>query len=176
MTQFKLEDICLRFPLVGKQICNNLDDESLINFKEAGINNYRFLEQERFFWVRRIAAYHSIMGDHQEDWNRIVFRNELEIIREFALTVHLFCQLMKSYYKNETLSGFGFVRRILRQYHPFYIAYKSGHEPLCVYIMQQTGIQWPTYVEMVRFFDLKISLTYIPNHSSIAIDYNNHEE
>ena len=129
MTQIKLEDICLRFPLVGKQICNNLDDESLINFKEADRNNYWFLERERFFWVRRIRAYHSIMGDHQEFWNRIVFRNPLDPwIREFALTVHLFCQLMKNYYRNETLSGFGFVRRILRQYHPFYIAFnRSWH-------------------------------------------------
>jgi hypothetical protein len=173
MTQFKLEDICRRFPLVGKQICNNLDDESLINFKEAGINNYKFLEQERFFWVRRIGAYHSIMGDHQEVWNRIVFRNTLENIREFALTVHLFCQLMKNYYRNETLSGFGFVRRILRQYHPFYIAFKCDHGPFCGYIVQLTGIQWPTYLDMVRVNDAQILLRYIPNHSSIAVDYQN---
>ena len=174
MTQIKLEDICLRFPLVGKQICNNLDDESLINFKEADRNNYWFLERERFFWVRRIGAYHSIMGDHQEFWNRIVFRNPLDPwIREFALTVHLFCQLMKNYYRNETLSGFGFVRRILRQYHPFYIAFKCVHRQFCEYIIQLTGIQWPTYLEMVRIYYLKISLTYIPNHSSIAIDYQN---
>ena len=173
MANIRLEDICRRFPLVGKQICNNLDDESLINFKEADRNNYRFLEQERFFWVRNIRAYHSIMGDHREVWNRIVFRNPLETIREFALTVHRFCQLMKNHYRNETLCGFAFVRKILREYHPFYIAFICQHWPFCEYIIQLTGIQWPTYLQMVRFYDLKISLTYIPNHSAIAVDYYN---
>ena len=173
MTQIKLEDICQRFPSVGKQICNDLDDESLIKFKEAGINNYVFLEQERFFWVRRIGAYHSIMGDLQEVWNRIVLRTPVWMIKELALTVRLFCQLMKRYYENETLPAFGFVRRILRQTHPFYITYKCENAPLCTHIIQQTGIQWPQYVEMVRIIDAKILLLYIPNHSAIAVDYRN---
>ena len=173
MANIRLEDICRRFPLVGKKICNNLDDESLINFKEADGNNYRFLEQERFFWVRNIRAYHSIMGDHQGVWNRIVHRRPLLIVREIALTVHRFCQWMKNHYRNETLCGFAFVRRVLREYHPFYIAFKCVHRPFCEYIIQQTGIQWPTYLEMVRFYDFKISLTYIPNHSAIAVDYYN---
>ena len=155
-----MQNICQRFPLVGKQICNNLDDESLINFKEAGINNYWFLEQERFFWVRRIAAYHSVMGDLQEVWKRIVFRKPLVIIRELAATVHLFCQLMKNYYRNETLSAFGFVRRILRRWHPLYIACKCNHGPLHDYIIQQTGIQWPRCLEMVRIIDAQLSVTY----------------
>ena len=170
-----MENICQRFPLVGKQICNNLDDESLINFKEAGINNYWFLEHERFFWVRRIAAYHSIMGDFREVWNIIVqYGNPVWMIKEFALTVHLFCQLMKIYFQNETLSGFGFVRRILRQWHPFYITYKCQNAPFCTYIIQQTGIQEARYLEMVRIIDARLlSFTYIPNHSSIAVEYNN---
>ena len=83
---------------------------------------------------------------------------------------------MKNYYRNETLSGFGFVRRILRQYHPFYIAFKCDHGPFCGYIVQLTGIQWPTYLDMVRVNDAQILLRYIPNHSSIAVDYQNWED
>ena len=173
MANIRLEDICRRFPLVGKKICNNLDDESLVNFREADRNIHWFLEQERFFWVRNIRAYHSIMGDHQGVWNRIVHRRPLLIVREIALTVHRFCQWMKNHYRNETLCGFAFVRRILREYHPFYIAFKCVHRQFCEYIIQLTGIQWPTYLQMVRFYDLKISLTYIPNHSAIAVDYYN---
>ena len=173
MNHIKLEDIFQRFPLVCKQICNELDDESLINLKEASRNNDEFLEEERFFWVRRIGAFHGLMGDLQEVWKTIVLRTPVEIVKELVLTVQLFCQLMKRYYENETLSAFNFVQRLQRHYHPYFVCRKSNNENLCNHIIQRTGIERPRYEEMVRIIDAKISFAYIPNHTAIIIDYKN---
>ena len=43
-----MEEVNQRFPLIAQKILSNVDNESLINFKEAGQNNAKFLEKERF--------------------------------------------------------------------------------------------------------------------------------
>ena len=43
-----MEELCYRFPLMVQKIMNNVDDQTLINFKEAGRKNADFFEEAVF--------------------------------------------------------------------------------------------------------------------------------
>ena len=43
-----MKEVSQRFPVIAQKILNHVDNETLINFKEAGRNNAAFLGKERF--------------------------------------------------------------------------------------------------------------------------------
>ena len=45
-----MDELCQRFPLMVEKILNRVNNETLINFKQAGRDNATFLENERFYW------------------------------------------------------------------------------------------------------------------------------
>ena len=75
---------------MAQKIMNHVDDQTLINFKEAGRTNGDFLGQERFYWLRIIQRYNCLIGELQEVWKKVVNKTPLEIMKEFAVAVHQF--------------------------------------------------------------------------------------
>ena len=61
-----MEEVCQRFPFIAQKILNHIDNETLINFKEANRNSAAFLEKERFYWIRIIQRYNCLIGELQE--------------------------------------------------------------------------------------------------------------
>ena len=55
-----MDFIVKRFPTLAVNIFNNLDDQSLVNFKDANRENYVFMDQERFYWIRILKKYQSM--------------------------------------------------------------------------------------------------------------------
>ena len=56
----KMEDLvicCRRFPFAGKLILNNLENQSLARSKETNRGINKFLENERFYWIRILKKY-----------------------------------------------------------------------------------------------------------------------
>ena len=47
-----MDFIVRRFPILAENIINNLDDKSLVKFKDANRENHEFMDQERFYWIR----------------------------------------------------------------------------------------------------------------------------
>ena len=47
-----MDFIVRRFPTLAVNIINNLDDKSLVKFKDANRENNAFMDQERFYWIR----------------------------------------------------------------------------------------------------------------------------
>ena len=41
-----------KVPHLAVNIFNNIDDQSLVNFKDANRENNAFMDQERFYWIR----------------------------------------------------------------------------------------------------------------------------
>ena len=74
-----MEEVNQRFPLIAQKILNYVDNETLINFKEAGRNNATFLEKERFYWISIIQRYNCLIGEFQEDWKKVVSKTPIEI-------------------------------------------------------------------------------------------------
>ena len=94
-----MDELCQRFPLMVQKIMNHVDNETLINFKEAGRNNATFLEKERFYWIRIIKKNNSLTGNFEGDWRKVVIRTPVGMVKELALTVHgfpLFMALLRS--------------------------------------------------------------------------------
>ena len=164
------ENFCLKFPLLGKKILNLVEDETLVNFKEASRTNNFYLENERFYWIRIINHYNCLFGQLQGIWREVVSRTPTELIKELAVAVFLFPIIMKIRYQNQTLSPLEFIQKIGFCYHPLFIVTICGcTEVLCQHVMQRTGFNRPHL--LWRIYDAKISLRYIPNHSSIDIVY-----
>ena len=157
--------------MLGKNILNLVEDETLVNFKEASrINNF-FLENERFYWIRIINHYNCLIEELQEIWREVVSRTPTELIKELAVAVFLFPIIMKIRYQNQTLSPLEFIQKIgIRHWHPLMIVMICGCTPdLCNHVIQRTGFNRPHLLWQI--YAAKISLRYIPNHSSIDIVY-----
>ena len=150
-----MEEICQRFPLIAQKILNHVGNETLINFNEAGRNNAAFLEKERFYWIRIILRYNCLIGELQEVWKKVVNKTPVEIIKELAVAVHQFPQILKrNLHKNETggacnetecfcngtlLSPLDFTQRFEKQWHPLFIGATSGSTNLCNHIIEKAG-------------------------------------
>ena len=52
-----MENICEWFPVITQMILNNVDDRSLINFKETSRDNDEMLKSERFYLIRTVKKY-----------------------------------------------------------------------------------------------------------------------
>ena len=167
-----MEDFCLRFPSLSKKILNLVEDQTLVNFKEASRETNFFLETERFYWIRIINRHNCLIGELHDVWSEVVSRTPTELIKELALSVFQFPQMMKKRYQNETLSPLEFIQRIGNTFHPsFVVTFCGCTQNLCNHVMQRTGFNRPHL--LWRIYDAKISLKYIPNHSGMSIVYYN---
>ena len=146
-----MEEVNQRFPLIAQKILSNVDNESLINFKEAGRNNAKFLEKERFYWIRIIQSYNCLIGECKEVWNKVVSKTPIEITKKLAVAVHQFPSILSRELHNENecfcnetgkirLSPLDFVQTVEKQWHPLFIGATSGSVNLCDHIIQKAGV------------------------------------
>ena len=73
-------DLFKRFPHIGESICNKLDNQSLINCKEASQELSEHLEKERFFWIRILTNYSKHYDTFLDFWKMAVNRTSIEIV------------------------------------------------------------------------------------------------
>ena len=149
-----MDELCQRFPSMVQKILNHVDNETLINFKEAGRDNAAFLENERFYWIRIIQRYNCLIGELQEVWRKVVRKSPKEIIKELAITVHqfpktIFKNLKSKYmprryaYEPRIVSPLEFVQKLEKQWHPLFIGAACGSVNLCNHIIQKTDVKEP---------------------------------
>ena len=148
-----MEILCQRFPLMAQKIMSYVDYNTLINFKEAGRNNYEFLRKERFYWIRIIQRYSCLFGELQEVWKKVVNKTPIEIIKELAVAVHTFPQTMLRQHEFETIYGLPitlleFVQKREKQWHPLVISAACGSVHLCNHVIQKVGVKNPSSSKM----------------------------
>ena len=86
----KLFCIFKRFPHFSESIFNNLDNQSLINCKEASRELSEFLESERFFWIRMLRNYSKHYHTFQDSWKMAINKTSVEIVKHLALATKAF--------------------------------------------------------------------------------------
>ena len=148
-----MEELCYRFPLMAQKIMNNVNDQTLINFKEAGRKNADFFGKERFYWIRIIQRYNCLIGDLHEVWKQVVRKTPVEITRELAVAVYQFPQTIFRLHRREnlsreTISPLDFIQKIEKQWHPLFIGATCGSVNLCYHITQKVGVQGTTLSRM----------------------------
>ena len=120
-----MEELGRRFPLISQIILNNVDDNSLANFRKASRENSNFLENERFYWIRNIKKYSTNYEEFQDSWKKVVCKTPVEFLKNLAFDVHSFFKGVSTRYDT--------------QWHPLFIGARQGLLSLCEHVVERTG-------------------------------------
>ena len=121
-----MEGLCKRFPLLGKMVFENVDDECLVKFKESSreINNH--LQNERYYWTRIIKKHGEYFEEFADSWKKVICKTPAGAVKELALTV-------------EGYFNFSDFHDPVFQLHPLHVAAEQGNLNLCQDIVEKTG-------------------------------------
>ena len=119
-----MDQILIKFPVVGQYIFKQLDDKSLANCREVNKIWGNFLDHDSLLWKRRIQKYDKNQTEFQEAWKLVTTKVPIGKLRELALTVEKF-------YNKIVCS---------KQHSPLHIGADVGNISICKYIVERTGI------------------------------------
>ena len=74
-----------RFPTLAVNIFNNLDGQSLVNFKDTNKENYEFMDQERFYWIRILKKYNDYFETSKESWKMSTSKIQARFVKKLAM-------------------------------------------------------------------------------------------
>ena len=121
-----MEEFLLRFPGIGREIFNQLDNKNLTKCKEVSRSNCKFLEENKLLWKRMIKKYDANNVEFKDSWKLVTEKVPTQIVKELALAVEQFYTLRP----HQT--------RLDHQHSPHHIAAERGSLSLCKFITQQT--------------------------------------
>ena len=121
-----MEEFLARFPGIGREIFNQLDNKNLTQCKEVSRYQCEFLEDDRLLWTRMIEKYKANHVEFKDAWKLVVEKVPVEIVKELALAVEQFYTLRPHQ------------ARFNHQHSPHHIAAKRGSLSLCKFIAQKT--------------------------------------
>ena len=122
-----MENILARYPHLGKLVFNNMDNQSLINFKVASRDVSEFMENDRFFWIRILKRYGKNFVKFEESWKEVTKKTPVEKVKQLVLAVKTFFQ---AYPLIETLES--------NKIAPIHIAAEQNNVELCKFIYEKT--------------------------------------
>ena len=82
-----MEILNKRFPLVGRMVFKNLDNQSLTQSKNASRTFSEFLVDEKFYWIRVIKKYNGNFVGVEESWREVLRKTPVDMIKQLALVV-----------------------------------------------------------------------------------------
>ena len=105
-------------------VFEELNDESLVKFKESSreINNH--LQNERFYWIRIVKKHGEYFEEFADSWKKVICKTPAGAVKELALTV-------EGYLNFSGFKGY--------QLHPIHVAAERGNLNLCQHIVKKTG-------------------------------------
>ena len=124
-----MEVVCNRFPMIARNILNNLDNITLISCKESSRELKTFLENEKTIWIRMVGLYKNNFIGFEKSWKQTIEKNSVDNIKQLALATQKF---------------FMDHSRFVDQWHPLFIAAAKGSLDLCNNITEQTGEKNPS--------------------------------
>ena len=131
-----MENLRDRFPSLIPMILDNVDDESLVNFKESNRGMNDFIKKERFYWIRILKKYKDNFVEFSKSWKMVIERNPVVIVREIAVVV-------EEFFNFQIPVGNCGVPRNTRQWAPLHVAAESGNLSLFQYILLKTNTEYP---------------------------------
>ena len=147
-----MENILARFPHLGKLVFNNIDNQSVINLKEASRDVSEFMEIDRFFWIRILKKYGKNFDKFKESWKEVTKKTPLEKVKQIGMAVKTFFQ---AYPLIETLES--------TQIAPIHIATEQNNVELCEFIYEKATLKNPeATLQLAITFDNKIDIYKYP--------------
>jgi hypothetical protein len=123
-----LDEMMLRFPHIAQDVFKELDNESLKNCRNMSRAFCDFIDNEKFYWIRKIQNYVSMMI-FLKQWQKVLRNTPTENIKKIFVTVKQFVEYDCCYY----------LYRWNLQWSPLHIAAAQGHLELCKYIIEKTN-------------------------------------
>ena len=96
----------------------------MINFKVSNKNISKYLDEERFFWIRIIKKYNQNYAIDSEQWKTVIEKTPLKTVKKLADAVQGFFKAKPS--------------RVKKIWRPLHIAAKMGFLSLCKHIVEKT--------------------------------------
>jgi ankyrin repeat protein len=123
-----MEDLFKRVPLLRKSISEELDDLSMVNFKDASQEITKSLKNESFYWIRVLRAYNCFQDfqSFKDSWARVVKKTPHVAARKGHLDI---CKLITKNVQDKN-PGNNDGRT------PFHDAAKEGHLDICKLIIE----------------------------------------
>ena len=88
--QSRLENLYLRFPVLGKQILNKLDNQSLGTFKHVSRPINDFIVNEKVVWIRKILKHVGYDNELPEMWKKVLHHAPKDKVRKLSEEVSAF--------------------------------------------------------------------------------------
>ena len=88
--QSRLENLYLRFPVLGKQILNKLDNQSLGTFKHVSRPINDFIVNEKVVWIRKILKHVGNDNELPEMWKKVLHHAPKDKVRKLSEEVSAF--------------------------------------------------------------------------------------
>ena len=171
-----LEIMIARFPHVVTNIFKELDDETLTNCIEVSPLWCDHLEDQKFFWVRRIQRYSENMKYAYPQWKKVFKSTPVEYVKELSVSTQQFFE-----YKVYHFSNYG--PRNEYQYSPLLIVAIVGNFELFKYVFEKMMMPKPNNLwttlfivehDMDNFF--KSAFDHVVGHEEICKFLINHSE
>ena len=124
-----MEEFIARFPVIGQEIFNQLDNQTLTKCKEVSRDLNQFLEDDRLVWTRIIKKYNASHVEFKDAWNLVVNKVPVELVKDLAIA-------SDSFYSSLS-------HMVAYQLSPHHIAAYAGHLSLLNFIVQKTGLLNP---------------------------------
>lgn len=76
--------------MLAKKLLQNLDAQSLVNFKETSRDIYSVSTNERAYWLRIIQKHNVNLLDFQSSWKKVLNKIPMEILKQLAIATWKF--------------------------------------------------------------------------------------
>ena len=132
-----MEDLGTRFPSLIPMILENVDNQSLVNFKNTSRDLRDCVESERFYWIRIIEKYKGNFEEFSKCWKKVIERTPWQNVRRVALAVEHF---FSTYFSNDIIDikdSYIFIKRY-KQWSPLQIAARSRDPIFLQHVIEKT--------------------------------------
>ena len=118
-----LDEMMLRFPHLAQDVFEELDNKSLANCRNLSRSCCDFIDNEKFYWVRKIQNCVR-MTKFQQQWNKVLENIPTQDAKEIFVIIEIFFRYD--------------LNRKKLQWSPLHIAAEQGHLEFCKYIIEKT--------------------------------------
>jgi len=127
-----MDEVILRFPHLAEKIFDELNDKSL--FKCAKVSDFwqSFIEEQKSTWIRKIQKYQGDLTEFSEDWNKVLDKIPLRVLKELTKAVH-------GYLATNSLRLMVWLQMTGNQWSPSHIAAYNGCVELYQYVSEKSG-------------------------------------
>ena len=121
-----IENILLRFPVIGQEIFKQLNNQDLTKCKEVCHSWGYFLNNETLVWLRMLQKYNKNHVEFQDDWKKVTTKVPCEILKRLAIATEQFYTFCS--------------KRLQFQHSPMHIVSERGILSLCKFIAEKNVV------------------------------------